>query len=66
VGGLSPALNLSISNPETHPFGKMSKSRGYGCIVRSCFCHTNRTSEKSIQESPGTDKLTDMEPKAFI
>jgi hypothetical protein len=32
VGGLSPALNLSISTSETHPLGKMSNP------VRCALC----------------------------
>jgi hypothetical protein len=45
----------------------------YKASILGCFqgflaitSDTNRTSERSIQESPSTDKLTDLEPKALI
>ena len=33
--------------------------------VESARVHRATVSEKSIQESPSTDKLTDLEPKAL-
>jgi hypothetical protein len=46
VGGLIPALNLSISNSETHPLGKMSNpaggSRAPHSILYSDVCRGGR------------------------